>query len=238
MTHTKYTINADIPKALDFVFVSDLHNCDNTPVLTAVDKYNPDALLIGGDLIHNNKVYKKGFEFIEKTASKYPTFCSLGNHEKRFRQDIKTLLEERGAVILDNTYVSFKGIYIGGLSSGYTCDAYQSKLKYTPAPYTGWLDEFEKCEGYKLLLSHHPEYYERYIKRYNIDLILSGHAHGGQWRFFGRGIFAPGQGIFPKYTSGMYDNRLIVGRGLGNPHSIPRINNKPELIVINLVSHR
>ena len=73
------------------------------------------------------------------------------------------------------------------------------------------------------------------IKPLPIDLTLSGHAHGGQWRFFGRGVFSPGQGLFPKYTSGMYDGgRFIVGRGLGNPIIIPRIFNSPEVLVIRL----
>ena len=92
---------------------------------------------------------------------------------------------------------------------------------------------FSNKEGFKLLLCHHPEYYSKYIKDIDVDLTLSGHAHGGQWRILGQGIFAPGQGIFPKYTSGLIDGRLIVSRGLGNTHRIPRINNKPE--IINLI---
>jgi predicted MPP superfamily phosphohydrolase len=84
------------------------------------------------------------------------------------------------------------------------------------------------------LLSHHPEYYPKYIKELTIDLTLSGHAHGGQWCFFGRGVYAPGQGILPKYTHGMHDGKFIVSRGLSILNPIPRINNKPEIIVIQL----
>jgi len=86
----------------------------------------------------------------------------------------------------------------------------------------------------KILLSHHPEYYAQYIKATKIDLTVSGHAHGGQWRFFGQGIFAPGQGFFPKYTAGVHDDRLIISRGLGNPHPIPRFNNPPELVIVEI----
>jgi hypothetical protein len=82
------------------------------------------------------------------------------------------------------------------------------------------------------------EYYPKYFKDMPLDLIVSGHAHGGQWRFFGRGVYAPGQGILPKYTSGLHDGRFIVCRGLGNPHLVPRINNKPEIIEIDIKTSR
>ena len=235
MTETFYKITAGVSGKIKFAFVSDLHDCCNFPVLKAIDKNKVDAVLVGGDFIHNNEMYKRGLAFLRRSAEKYPTFCSFGNHEKRFKGDISALVSDSGAVPLDNGYTDFMGIKIAGLSSGHSCSSSQSKLKCTPPPDTSWLSEFEEQEGYKILLSHHPEYYDVYIRSRNIDLILSGHAHGGQWRFFGRGLFAPGQGIFPKYTSGMYENRLIVNRGLGNPHSVPRINNKPEVVIIELI---
>lgn len=235
MTETFYKIKTGLPHKIKFAFVSDLHDCDNLPVLKAIGRNNVDAVLVGGDFIHNNEIYKRGLKFLECSSKKYPTFCSVGNHEKRFKGDIGKEAAKRGAVLLDNSYTLFNGILIGGLSSGYEYASAQSKLKNTPAPNVSWLIEFEKQNGYKILLCHHPEYYDKYIKSRMIDLTLSGHAHGGQWRFFGRGVFSPGQGIFPKYTSGMYDNRLIVCRGLGNPHSIPRINNEPEIVIVELV---
>ena len=92
-------------------------------------------------------------------------------------------------------------------------------------------------DGFKILLCHYPHYYHRYIKNTDIDLILSGHAHGGQWRIFGRGVFAPHQGLFPKYTSGMHDDRLIISRGVvNNAKPIPRLFNPCEIILINLKS--
>ena len=99
---------------------------------------------------------------------------------------------------------------------------------------TSWLDEFEQQEGYKVLLCHHPEFYERFLRDRDIDLILAGHAHGGQIRLFGKGIYAYGQGWFPKYTSGIYDDKLIVSRGLANTSRIPRMFNPTELVYINL----
>ena len=86
----------------------------------------------------------------------------------------------------------------------------------------------------RLLLCHHPEYYPDYIRGTDIELTVSGHAHGGQWSIFGRGVFAPGQGLFPKYTAGVYDGgRLVVSRGVTNTVRIPRFFNPTEIVVIN-----
>ena len=129
---------------------------------------------------------------------------------------------------MDNDFVSFKGISIGGLTSGRFYPENQNQ------PNVDFLTEFSQLKGFKLLLCHHPEYYPKYIKDLPIDLIFSGHAHGGQWRFFGMGIYAPGQGIFPKYTSGVYEKRLVVSRGLGNLYIVPKINNPPEILKIKI----
>ena len=102
----------------------------------------------------------------------------------------------------------------------------------------GFLDAFEQADGYKILLCHHPEYWTvrpSMLASRRIDLTLSGHAHGGQIRLFGRGVFAPGQGLFPYYTAGLHrrgNNRLIISRGLANTTWVPRIANQPELVVI------
>ena len=97
-------------------------------------------------------------------------------------------------------------------------------------PDSRWLDEFVLVPGYHILLSHHPEYL-RYIPQ-GIELIVSGHAHGGQWQFFNRGIFAPGQGLFPQMISGIIQDRMILSRGLSNPVRVPRINNPTEIVYI------
>ena len=74
-----------------------------------------------------------------------------------------------------------------------------------------------------------------YLKERGIDLLLSGHAHGGQFQFFGQGVFAPGQGIFPKYTTGVHDGRFVISRGLCNTAKpIPRLFNPTELVIIDI----
>ena len=99
-------------------------------------------------------------------------------------------------------------------------------------PDIGWLEEFERQPGYRILLCHHPEYYPRFLKGRDIDLILSGHAHGGQWRIGRQGIFAPSQGLFPRLTEGVHDGRLVISRGLANRTPVPRLNNPPEIVYI------
>lgn len=228
-----YHFNAGLKKPLRLAFLSDLHDTKNEPILEAIEREKPTAILIGGDLIHNDKRYQRGLDLLKACADRYPTFCAVGNHECWYGKEILSMMEERGGILLDNEAQEFEGILIGGLSSGYPF-CHHRTLRLTPAPNLAFLKEFSEREGFKLLLSHHPEYFPRYIRELPIDLTLSGHAHGGQWRFFGRGILAPGQGLFPKYTNGLYEQRLLVGRGLGNAHLIPRIGNPPEIIVIEL----
>ena len=223
---TEYTVSAPVKEELCFAFVSDLHHCENKPVLQAVKSILPDAVLVGGDFMHNMSFYTRGFEFLKSLSEKYPVFCSLGNHEGRYEGDIHKAVAETGATLLDNSYTVFRNLLIGGLTSGFLTDG---------IPETSWLDGFSSKTEYKILLSHHPEYYKKYIRPLSVDIVLSGHAHGGQWRFFGRGVYAPGQGIFPKYSGGIYERRLIVGRGIGNAHRIPRINNAPEVVKLKLI---
>ena len=84
-------------------------------------------------------------------------------------------------------------------------------------------------------MCHHPEYYEWYPIIKSADLVLSGHAHGGQWRFFGRGVYAPGQGLWPKYTKGVYDGRLVVSAGCSNSTTpVPRLFNPSEVVFVSL----
>ena len=159
--------------------------------------------------------------------------------------------------VLDNEWKSItvgnEKIVIGGLTSGYVTD-YRAFRATQPAepryprredlygiggsahaaahkPETTWLSDFAAQPGYHILLSHHPEYWPL-LKNENIDLILSGHAHGGQWRFFGHGVWSPGQGWWPRYTKGVYEGRLVVSAGLSNTTWVPRLFNPTEVLYI------
>lgn len=217
--------------------VADLHNRAYKDVLRALWDIRPDYILIPGDLTHNLDKEdslaesRRGLSFLSRAAEIAKTYYSVGNHERRVSHECKAFIEESGAVLLDNETVVDGDITFGGLTTGLLV----SKYIKTPAPDLDYLREFASEDGFKLLLCHHPEYYPEYIRETDIELTVSGHAHGGQWRIFGQGIYAPGQGLFPKYTAGLHENRLYISRGLTNTaFPVPRIFNKTELSVIYL----
>ncbi len=96
-------------------------------------------------------------------------------------------------------------------------------------PETDWLSSFAAVDGFHILLSHHPEYYPPVPG--NVEVVLSGHAHGGQWRIFGHGVWSPGQGFWPKWTKGVY-GRMVVSAGLSNTARIPRFFNPTEVVYV------
>ena len=237
MKITEYTLKAPISRDLVAAFVADTHDIKYDTLISQIKKQNVDVIFMTGDIVfgHDDRI-KNGFDMLSAFVSIAPTFMCFGNHEGGATELVRTECQKRGVRLLEEDYVEFEGVVIGGLTSGYIRDntgLKENHWRKTPAPDVEWLEKFSAVDGYKILLNHHPEYYEEYIKPLDIDLTLSGHAHGGQWRFFGRGLFAPGQGIFPKYTSGIHENRFIISRGLANNAFVPRLFNSRELIFIN-----
>ena len=237
-----YHFSVGLPRPLTFAFVSDLHDEDGTEALAAIETAGADAVLVGGDILHDDRHYQRGIEFLKACAAKRKTFCCIGNHERHVSGDLNELFASTGATLLDDDMVEYGGILIGGLSTGYRFVADEqrrgSKLlrrfRRTPAPQLSFLSHFAAQKGFKLLLCHHPEYWPCYIRPLDVDVTLAGHAHGGQWRIGRQGVFAPGQGLFPRYTSGLYQGRLLVSRGIGNPHRVPRIGNSPMVAIIHI----
>lgn len=233
MTISRYFVKANIKNKIKIALITDLHNEPHNDVVRTIENEHVDFVAVAGDFIHNTANYTYGIEFLKKSAKIAPTFCSMGNHESKFKGDLVSIINKTGAILLDNSDTKFRDIVVGGLTSGFRTKK-QGYFRKTPPPNTLWLAEFSEAECYKVLLCHHPEYYPIYIKPLGINLTLSGHAHGGQWRFFNQGIYSPGQGLFPEYTSGLIEDRLIISRGIGNPHKVPRINNEPEIVIIEL----
>lgn len=224
---TEYEFRTDrIERPLRFAVCSDLHSDTFDDVLEIFG--HCDAVLIPGDLVdRHRRNNENALRFLETVPEMVPVFYSIGNHERKFRQRDLYMqkVRESKAILLDNRSEGFYGVRIGGLSS--------AKEK----PDTDFLDRFEREDGYRLLLCHHPEIYRDYVAGRDIDLTLCGHAHGGQIQFFGRGLYAPGQGLFPKLTHGLHDGgKMLISRGMTNGAKprIPRINNPCELIIINL----
>lgn len=194
--------------------LADIHNNPYPEVIEAVKRAKPDIITVAGDFLGGQ--YPALFRELTEIA---PTFVSLGNHDIRFRRNVHNHTAKTKAVLLDNEDTAYGGALLGGLSS---------------KPDLRWLDGFSRKNGYKILLCHHPEYYRRYLRKKDIDLILSGHAHGGQICLLGHGLYAPGQGFFPRYTGGVYEGRLVVSRGIANTASFPRYFNAPEVVLIRL----
>ena len=124
--------------------------------------------------------------------------------------------------MLINRYVKFGEIWIGGW--------YQPDV----VGHADMIDDFEQLNGVKVLLCHKPEKYMECLREKNVDLVVAGHAHGGQIRLGSLGIYAPGQGLFPRYTKGLIDGRMIVSAGAGNPARMPRWGNPCEVLMITL----
>ncbi len=233
------------PQALKLAIAADLHNGAFDDVIQAICREAPDMILIPGDLMDDIQLDDKasgGYEFLRRCVAVAPTYYSVGNHElacyhrgNHFKKPIPKPLKATsveqikatGAIFLDNSSVTTEnGITVCGLSSGLNGE--------DNFPDAETLRACAEAKGFRILLCHHPEYFDPYIKSTDIELTVSGHAHGGQWRIFGQGIYAPGQGLFPRYTSGVHQNRFIISRGLGNHTHIPRFFNPRELIFVQV----
>ncbi|MBQ8752867.1 MAG: metallophosphoesterase [Clostridia bacterium] len=237
MDITTYILPASLPAPLRIAQVADLHNIPYGTLLRALETKKPDLIAVTGDLVHHFDERERGIAFLQTAARRWPVFMSLGNHETTCAPGERPLLEaeirDTGAVLLDNDAMRFHHLNIGGVTSSYYLDE-EGHIRIGEGPDTVFLQSFAAQPGEKLLLCHHPEYYPSYIHPLPIRLTLAGHAHGGQWRFRGRGVYAPGQGLFPPLTGGLYAHRLLISRGLGNPCGIPRFGNPPELIIVEL----
>ena len=158
---------------------------------------------------------------------------SRGNHEWGNGDVYFDEVRKTGAMLLENEWTEYSpGVFIGGQNSARCGSVYRDGKEITEKnrkPDTEWLKD--SPDGYRLLMCHHPESYDL-VEPY-ADLIVAGHAHGGQWRFFSRGIFAPNQGFLPRYTKGQYGN-MIVSAGLTNTTWVPRLFNPTELVIVEL----
>ncbi len=225
---SRVVLPADIPAEVTFAVVSDLHDREGEEVAQLVHSLSPDAVLLPGDLFETppRRSYYRFEEACKllRALSPLPIFYAPGNHDYRLPEEVDACMTACGVTKLLNTSCDWHGVKLGGIPSA----QYAGKV-----PNTDFLEQFAKEDGFKLLLCHHPEYF-RHIHPLAIDLTVSGHAHGGQWCFFGHGVYSPGQGLFPRYTAGLYEGRLLVSRGLKISTPIPRIFNPREIILLTL----
>ena len=222
--------------------ISDLHNKefgkDNCRLLALTEAQLPDLLVITGDLTDSyHPDLDKALDTAERLAKLAPCYYVTGNHEHRMSREKQESfyqgLEDRGVRLLRNEAVTL------GLGQSFRLLGVDCNLARTDILRDLMAGRPES--ELNILLSHKPHYAKDYEKA-GVDLVLTGHAHGGQWRIPGvGGLYAPGQGPFPKYTAGMYrlgKTVMCVSRGLGNSSFPLRVENKPELVTVILRGER
>lgn len=256
LTTTYYELPvAQLPEALDglrIVHLSDLHlplhRVSLQRLLLAVRDQEPDLIVITGDLIFGRKPYDRVVmrSFLSELTKQAPVYATFGNHEKfyRWRQELEEDLHVSGVHYLCDQAVwhpvADSGLVLLGLEEKSARLMQQTDLL---APISlAQLTEQQRSST-RVLLAHCPE---RFLQ-YHVDqeklphITFVGHAHGGQIRVpFVGGLFAPGQGLLPKYTEGVFhhpllpDKLLVVSRGIGSSSFPFRINNRPEVVVATL----
>lgn len=246
-----YTISSSkLPDSFDgyrIAHVSDLHNTEigkgNAKLLAMLREAEPDIIAITGDLIDSrNTDIEVALAFAEKAMQIAPCYYVTGNHEARVSEydGLKSSLENIGVVVLDDEQmeitISGESISILGVDD----PSFNTDYLFGDAAAVigAKLSELAvEDDGFTVLLSHRPELFDTYVDS-GMNLVLSGHAHGGQFRLpFVGGLVAPNQGLFPKYDTGLYaegDTNMVVSRGIGNSILPFRFNNRPEVILIEL----
>ncbi|MBJ9981051.1 metallophosphoesterase [Bacillus sp. S70] len=249
ITEVKIT-SSKIPssfKGYKILQISDLHNKkfgDNQDVLIQkIKSIDPDIIAITGDLI-DSKSYdaEVSMQLIREIVKKYPVYFVTGNHEQWSGKynNLEKELKKYDVNVLRNEHVGIRRgeqeINLLGIDDPEFVTGNRDEGNII-------IDEIKKAkiemqpDKYNVLLSHRPEFIKEYTNE-RLDLVLSGHAHGGQVRLpFIGGLVAPNQGVLPKYTAGLYveqNTSMVVSRGLGNSIIPQRILNRPEIVVVQL----
>lgn len=232
-----YQIETDkVTETVRLLVVSDLHSCvygeNQRELLDAVEAEDPDLVLLPGDIVDDVLPEDNAWTVLAALAEKWPCCYVTGNHEwwSGEAERICREMEGLGIYVLRNDCVELT--IKGQTFTVYGIDDPESGEDH--------LLDASAGRGYSILLAHRPERIGEYLQ-YPYDLIVSGHAHGGQWRLPGliNGLYAPNQGLFPQYAGGRYDfgqQVFLVSRGLARESTrIPRLFNPPELLVADLV---
>lgn len=245
--------------------VTDLHSCKygkgQEKLLTAIEEQHPDIVLLGGDIFDDERADDLTVEFLSGISGKYPCYYVTGNHEcwsgtQAFQKKM-AILENYGIVRLAGENVTLHAggsevllcgvddphIIMIGTDPGRKYMSFEKELAaMEEALQNSRQGKSIKGESFSILLTHRPELFETYVEG-GFDLVLAGHAHGGQWRIPGimNGYYAPNQGLFPKYAGGYYEKNgtvMIVSRGLARESTpVPRIYNPPELVIVDLMNN-
>lgn len=251
ITTTFYTVRSEklsLGQQLRLAVVTDLHSCiygnKQRILLEKILTQQPDAVLLVGD-IYDERVPPRGVELLlVGLQGKLPMFYVTGGHEYKTRDidGVVSLFEQYGVTVLRDQWVetTIRGvpIVIGGTEE--PARRSFADVAYQPAQAMEEAFRNLNTEPYSILLAHRPEMIALY-QQYPFDLVLSGHAHGGQVRipvFAPGGVYAPNQGFLPPYAGGKYEHeRLthIVSRGMSRSWILPRLGNPPELVFVDIL---
>ena len=261
LTVRNYTLRSEkIVNPMRIVLLTDLHGLefgdDNEKLLSLIADQKPDLIALVGDIFNNDAddaEIARMCSFIRNATAIAPVYFGLGNHEAAFIQshriDLVQKITEAGASILESTFLDLEirgnSIRIGGYMGYYrqpgmmTTNLAQMELERAFAA------EFESADAFKLLLNHIPTSWLdwRYMDQYPVDLVLSGHYHGGVVRIplLEQGLYAPYVGWFPPYTTGLFQGKqanCILTTGLAGYSWVPRYFNQPEIAVVELLPNR
>lgn len=238
LTVPRYRIDSDkIKTPLRIVLLTDFHSSSygkSQQVLTdVIDAQDPDIILLAGDIAEDVRPHKHTEELLEQISKKYPCFYTVGNHEEWSGEceQIKEMFRGYGVTVLegDSEILDFEG----------------QKIRISGADNSLPLEQFNACAAaagddiFTVFVSHRPDLVNMYSGK-GFDLVVSGHAHGGQVRipYLLNGLYAPNQGLFPQYAGGLYTladgkTEMIVSRGLCK-NILPRIFDPPEVVVIEI----
>ena len=243
--------DARIPASFDgftFAHVSDLHNAQfgegQSRLAEVLAEAHADVIVVTGDVIDKRRPgMQNALDFFSAALRIAPVYYVTGNHEAVSREypELARRLEAMGVVMLDDAAVTLERggerILLAGVSDPVFVTDDASENTAVMRKKLAHLLEGEP--DFCVLLSHRPELFAEY-RAAGVGLALTGHAHGGQFRFpWGGGVIAPNQGLLPKYTQGLFregESMMSVSRGLGNS-SIPiRLFNRPEVVAVTLRS--
>lgn len=240
--------NNKIQHNFKIAHLTDLHNYQfgfqNQRLISKVKAESPDVIFLTGDMLNADEERTDILtDLIRQLALIAPVYASLGNHELEYMQlsgnwDLIAQMEATGAIVLDKEYldmeISGQEVRLGGIY-GYVLSPNDKD-----DPEQTFMEEFQDTDRFKILLSHVPEglLLWRSMEQWDVDLVFSGHVHGGQVRIpFVGGLYDPEEGYFPTYTKGMFEcgnGTMILSAGLGSSRGVPRVNNLPEMVVCEI----
>lgn len=257
LTINKYSLNESVISSIRILQLSDLHNAEfgdnNEELIDLVKKQSPDLIVMSGDMINRDEENLDIItDLISSLSDVAPIYYGYGNHEvdwiESFGFDLEDKLTQAGSVVLNNSYrdvsVNDSELRIGGYMGYYrqpgmlTQDEEQKKIELDFA------NDFENTDRLKILINHIPTQWVDwdYINEYPVDVVFSGHYHGGAIRIpiIDQGLYAPYVGWFPPYTKGMFTGSqatCVLSTGLGSEHNISRLNNTADIVIVDVIPY-